>query len=134
MSSLVIARLSMRSLSHGNIIASVRRCSSLKDGEHPFDASRPHPLIDKMIRVNHAGEFGATRIYAGQSSFTEKPSVRFTIEVHTSHFVLPITDNMYAHGMAFVTSSTTMQPVYSVRGGPHDKKGEGNPYVFPNIL
>ena len=28
--------------------------------------TRPHPSIDRIVRVDHAGEFGADRIYAGQ--------------------------------------------------------------------
>ena len=31
-------------------------------------ATRPGPTIDRMIRVNQAGEFGANRIYAGQAA------------------------------------------------------------------
>lgn len=27
---------------------------------------RPSPMVDKFIRVDHAGELGADRIYAGQ--------------------------------------------------------------------
>lgn len=29
-------------------------------------ASRPSQLVDKFVRVDHAGELGADRIYAGQ--------------------------------------------------------------------
>ena len=29
-------------------------------------STRPHPVIDRIIRVDHAGEYGADRIYAGQ--------------------------------------------------------------------
>lgn len=29
-------------------------------------SEHPHPDADRMIRVDHAGEYGATRIYAGQ--------------------------------------------------------------------
>ena len=28
--------------------------------------TRPHPTVDRIIRVDHAGEYGADRIYAGQ--------------------------------------------------------------------
>ena len=31
-----------------------------------YSTPRPHPAIDRMIRVDHAGEYGADRIYAGQ--------------------------------------------------------------------
>lgn len=29
-------------------------------------ASRPSKMVDKFVRVDHAGELGADRIYAGQ--------------------------------------------------------------------
>lgn len=29
-------------------------------------APRPSPMVDKFVRVDHAGELGADRIYAGQ--------------------------------------------------------------------
>lgn len=29
-------------------------------------SDRPSPMVDKFIRVDHAGELGADRIYAGQ--------------------------------------------------------------------
>lgn len=30
------------------------------------NTSRPSKLVDKFVRVDHAGELGADRIYAGQ--------------------------------------------------------------------
>ena len=30
------------------------------------DSAAPKQLIDEIIRVDHAGEYGATKIYAGQ--------------------------------------------------------------------
>jgi 3-demethoxyubiquinol 3-hydroxylase len=30
------------------------------------NANRPSPMVDKFVRVDHAGELGADRIYAGQ--------------------------------------------------------------------
>lgn len=35
-------------------------------------STRPHPTVDKVIRVNHAGEYGAGRIYEGQASVLGK--------------------------------------------------------------
>lgn len=35
---------------------------------------RPTPLIDEIIRVDHAGELGADRIYAGQMAVLGKKS------------------------------------------------------------
>lgn len=29
-------------------------------------SDRPSPMVDKFVRVDHAGELGADRIYAGQ--------------------------------------------------------------------
>ncbi|XP_003382792.1 PREDICTED: 5-demethoxyubiquinone hydroxylase, mitochondrial-like [Amphimedon queenslandica] len=31
-----------------------------------YSTPRPHPAIDRIIRVDHAGEYGADRIYTGQ--------------------------------------------------------------------
>ena len=42
---------------------------------------RPRPHIDKIIRVDHAGELGADRIYAGQMAVLGKTSVGPTIQV-----------------------------------------------------
>jgi demethoxyubiquinone hydroxylase (CLK1/Coq7/Cat5 family) len=33
---------------------------------------RPSPMVDKFIRVDHAGEIGADRIYAGQMAVLGK--------------------------------------------------------------
>lgn len=35
-------------------------------GTPTVKTSKPSPLIDSIIRVDHAGELGADRIYAGQ--------------------------------------------------------------------
>lgn len=43
--------------------------------------SRPHPTIDRMIRVDHAGEFGADRIYAGQVAILGDTSVGPVVKV-----------------------------------------------------
>lgn len=43
--------------------------------------SRPHPTVDRAIRVNHAGEFGADRIYAGQAAVLGNSSVGPVIKV-----------------------------------------------------
>lgn len=42
---------------------------------------RPKPLIDRIVRVDHAGELGADRIYAGQMAILGKTSVGPTIQV-----------------------------------------------------
>lgn len=38
-------------------------------------SSRPHPTVERIIRVSHAGEFGADRIYAGQAAVLRNSSV-----------------------------------------------------------
>lgn len=44
-------------------------------------SSRPDEMVDRIIRVDHAGEYGADRIYAGQLAVLENTSVGPTIEV-----------------------------------------------------
>ena len=49
-----------------------------------FDATpeqRNRELIDKIIRVDHAGELGADRIYAGQMAVLGRTDVGPTIQV-----------------------------------------------------
>ncbi|MCG8492883.1 MAG: demethoxyubiquinone hydroxylase family protein [Sneathiellales bacterium] len=41
---------------------------------------RPEELIERMIRVDHAGEFGAVRIYEGQYAVLKKTEDAETIE------------------------------------------------------
>ena len=44
-----------------------RKKYSSKAGLLPGDLSQEH-LVERMIRVDHAGEYGAVRIYQGQLS------------------------------------------------------------------
>ena len=44
-------------------------------------SSRPDEMVDRIIRVDHAGEYGADRIYAGQLAVLENTSVGPTIQV-----------------------------------------------------
>lgn len=39
-------------------------------------ANRPSPMVDKFVRVDHAGELGADRIYAGQMAVLGKISIK----------------------------------------------------------
>lgn len=39
------------------------------------------PVIDRIIRVDHAGEYGANRIYAGQMAVLGRSSVGPIIQV-----------------------------------------------------
>lgn len=47
----------------------------------PESSARPRPTIDRMIRVNQAGEFAANRIYDGQLSVLRDSKVGTCIEV-----------------------------------------------------
>lgn len=42
---------------------------------------RPGEMVDRIIRVDHAGEYGADRIYAGQLAVLQNTSVESTIKV-----------------------------------------------------
>ena len=42
---------------------------------------KPDEVVDRMIRVDHAGEYGADRIYAGQLAVLQNTSVGPTIQV-----------------------------------------------------
>jgi len=55
--------------------------ASKKTGEdrQPGDL-RPEELIERMIRVDHAGEFGAVRIYEGQHAVLKNTDEADTIE------------------------------------------------------
>ena len=43
--------------------------------------SRPHTAVDRIIRVSHAGEFAANRIYAGQAAVLGNSSAGPMIKV-----------------------------------------------------
>ena len=43
--------------------------------------SRPDEMTDRIIRVDHAGEYGADRIYAGQLAVLQSTSIGPTIHV-----------------------------------------------------
>lgn len=53
---------------------------------------RPRPHIDRIIRVDHAGELGADRIYAGQMAILGKTSVGPTIQVCVRVYLCNIAD------------------------------------------
>ena len=44
-------------------------------------AVRPCPTVDKVVRVSHAGEYAANRIYEGQMSILGDTSVGSSIQV-----------------------------------------------------
>lgn len=43
--------------------------------------SRPSKLVDKFVRVDHAGELGADRIYAGQMAVLGKIYLKFLRQI-----------------------------------------------------
>ncbi len=54
-----------------------------------MDGPRSNPLIEEMIRVDHAGEYGAVRIYEGQLSVladsVHAPALRHMLEQEHGH-------------------------------------------------
>jgi demethoxyubiquinone hydroxylase (CLK1/Coq7/Cat5 family) len=71
----------------------------------PGDPS-PDATLDAMIRVNHAGEYGAKRIYQGQLAILGRQPVGDTLrhmaeqeQVHLSHFE-DLLNQHRAHGAA----------------------------------
>lgn len=51
--------------------------------------------VDRIIRVDHAGEYGANRIYAGQMAVLSRTSIGPVIQVGTS---LSVSAWSTAHG------------------------------------
>jgi ubiquinone biosynthesis monooxygenase Coq7 len=58
------------------------------DGRQPGDL-RPRELIERIIRVDHAGEYGAVRIYEGQAAVLKEtadaPTIRHMQEQEEIH-------------------------------------------------
>ena len=44
--------------------------------------------VDEIIRVNHAGEYGAQRIYSGQLKFCQKKSLKTKLDYLVGYFIL----------------------------------------------
>lgn len=77
--------------------------------------SRPSPLIDEIIRVDHAGELGADRIYAGQMAVLGNSKMGSTIQhmwdqekVHRAKFESLISE--------YRVRPTVMTPLWNVAG------------------
>lgn len=77
--------------------------------------SRPSPLIDEIIRVDHAGELGADRIYAGQMAVLGNSRMGKTIQhmwdqekQHRNEFEKLITE--------YRVRPTVMTPIWNVAG------------------
>ena len=60
------------------------------EGDERLFPRRPHPTVDRVIRINHAGEFGADRIYAGQAAVLSSSSVGPLIKVSASRSVVAV--------------------------------------------
>lgn len=76
---------------------------------------RASPLIDEIIRINHAGELGADRIYAGQHAILGKTAIGPTLEhmweqekKHRSEFERLIRE--------YRVRPTVMTPIWHVAG------------------
>lgn len=76
---------------------------------------RASPLIDEIIRINHAGELGADRIYAGQHAVLGKTPVGPTLQhmweqekVHRAEFERLIQE--------YRVRPTVMMPIWNVAG------------------
>lgn len=76
---------------------------------------RPSPFIDEIIRVDHAGELGADRIYAGQMAVLGNGRMGATIQhmwdqekVHRAEFEKLISE--------YRVRPTVMTPVWNVAG------------------
>ena len=79
--------------------------ASLKDVQSisQLKIPRPHPSVDKVIRVDHAGEFGADRIYAGQAAVLGQSEVGDIIKVNRS-----TTKEYIAPSLSIVRSSSVV--------------------------
>lgn len=84
-------------------------------GEAKTIRTRASPLIDEIIRINHAGELGADRIYAGQYAVLGKTPVGPTLahmweqeKKHRSEFERLIRE--------YRVRPTVMTPIWNVAG------------------
>ena len=85
---------------------------------------RPRPHIDRIIRVDHAGELGANRIYAGQMAVLGRTSVGPTIQVlsvHCRQFI----KMLISRCLALSTLEVTLDPTeLKVDNSPNVKSWE----------
>lgn len=73
------------------------------------------PLINRMIRVNQAGEYGATRIYAGQLAILKHTSIGKTLmemEAQEQAHLKTFNEMAIEHSV----TPTILQPVWYVGG------------------
>ena len=62
-------------------------------------STRPHPTIDRVIRIDHAGEFGANRIYAGQMAVLGNTSTGPLIQVGQCATLLLLSNDSRGRGL-----------------------------------
>lgn len=95
----------------------VKQASTTATASEATKTQRPRasPLIDEIIRINHAGELGADRIYAGQHAILGKTAVGPTLEhmweqekKHRSEFERLIKE--------YRVRPTVMMPIWNVAG------------------
>ena len=60
--------------------------------------TRPHSSIDRIIRVDHAGEFGADRIYAGQMAVLGSTPSGSVVKV-TSFMARILSSSSFCHDL-----------------------------------
>lgn len=103
----------MNRLSHRIFQSTVCRSYSTKPSN--FTNSRPSKAIDEIIRVDHAGELGADRIYAGQVAVLGKTKIGPTLhhmweqeKKHRQEFERLISE--------YRVRPTVMTPIWNVAG------------------
>ena len=70
-----------RSIREGDALRHLQRCLVSVTRQQTGCAVRPHSVIDRTIRIDHAGEFGANRIYAGQYAVLGRTHVGPVVQV-----------------------------------------------------
>ena len=75
----------------------------------------PAPNLDSLLRVNHAGEYGAKRIYEGQMAFTRNPKTQAQIrEMHAQE--LTHLDYFTTEIARHKVRPTLLQPLWHIGG------------------
>ena len=65
-------------------------------------SSRPHRVVEQVIRASHAGELGADRISTGQAAILGKSTVGPTIKVTAGGYIIIV--YMYIHVHVYYTN------------------------------
>ena len=77
----VASAVMRRSTWEGDMARTLYRCLVSATRQQTTCAVRPHPVIDRTIRIDHAGEYGANRIYAGQYAVLGRTHVGPVVQV-----------------------------------------------------